>query len=128
MSKMMLKGIDSDDYIVIFPFDTVVIQYNGDDEYIECLGIPNGSTVEDLMDIDHDNKVAIADLKCRTYDELVVQLDLHNLLFAVNDVNEHDGIKNKTDAEKNNIIRELRQENRKLKQKLKGLKMFLDKE
>ena len=114
MSKMMLKGYtdDTDDMCVMFPFDAIIFMYNEQNTYIDGFSVPSGDRV---------------DLKCKEYDELVVQLDLHDLWFEACDVYVDD-IKEKGNHEKDAIIRKLRLENKKLKQKLEDLKKFLDKE
>lgn len=125
MSKMMLKGY-TDDMCVMFPFDAIIFMYNEQNTYIDGFSVPSGDRVDVLLS-NNGSKVYIEDLKCKEYDELVVQLDLHDLWFEASDVYVDD-VKEKSNHEKDAIIRKLRLENKKLKQKLEGLKKFLDKE
>lgn len=126
MSKMMLKGLNSDDMCIMFPFDTIIFMYNDQNTCIDNFFVPSGDRVDRLLS-NNSSEVYIQDLKCKEYDELLVQLDLYGLWFEASDVYVDD-VKDKGNHEKDAIIRKLRLENKKLKQKLEGLKKFLDKE
>ena len=134
MSTSYIVGYTPDNTKVITLFSSLSFIYDNDyRDYIKYFGEPSGDYIQRLESID-GSTIDILELKCKSYEELLVQMDMCNLLHNIEIPNEIYTIDAKTDnalkkktrelAEKN---MQLAEENRQLKLKLKRLKNLIDK-
>lgn len=132
------KTEDENGYRIIMPFSTVNFAYDDDeDKYIYSFITVSGEECTSLEAVD-GSYVKIIDLKCKSYEELLVQMDLHNLwhIASTKEVYQDDNSLGKTTSislkqKIKQLSIENRQfsiENRQLKLKLKQLKILLNNE
>ena len=125
MSTSYIVGYTSDNEKIITLFSSLAFIYDDDIEYIKCFGTQSGDSIERLESID-GLTIKISDLKCRSYEEVLVQMDLHNLLHGKDIPDEICTTGTKTDSALKKKIKELAEENKQLKLKLKQLKNLID--
>ena len=116
----------SDDSKVITLFSSLAFIYDGDNKYIESFGAQSGDNVDRLESID-GMTIEISALKCKSYEEVRVQMDVYNLLHGKDMPDEICTIDKKTDGALKKKVKELAEENRQLRLKLKQLKNLIDK-
>lgn len=116
----------TDSLKIITTFSSLSFIYDNDNEYIQYFGTQSGDTVNSLESIDNLT-IKISDLKCKSYEELLVQMDVHNLLHGMEIPDEICTTDTKIDNVLKNKVKVLTKENMQLKLKLKQLKNLLDK-
>lgn len=126
MNTPYIVGYTVDNVKVITLFSSLAFIYDDDDEYIEWFGAQSGDNIDRLESID-GTTVEISDLKCKSYEEVLVQMDLHDLLHNKEIPDEICTIDAKTDSALKKKVKELTEENRHLRLKLKQLKNLIDK-
>ena len=126
MNNPYIIGYIADDLKVITTFSSLSFIYDDDNEYIQYFGTQSGDNIERLESID-SLTIEISDLKCKSYEELLVQMDVHNLLHGMDIPDDICTIGTKTDYALKKKVKELAEENRQLKLKLKQLKNLIDK-
>jgi hypothetical protein len=126
MNNPYIVGYTRDDDKVITLFSSLAFIYDEDNEYIECFGAQSGDNLDRLESID-GLTIEISDLRCKSYEDVLVQMDLYNLLHGKEMPNEICATDVKTDNALKKQVKELVEENRQLKLKLKQLKNLIDK-
>ena len=126
------KTENENGYRIIMPFSTVNFAYDDDeDKYIYSFITVSGEECTSLEAVD-GSYVRIIDLECKSYEELLVQMDLHNLwhIASNKEVYQDDNSLGKTTSitALKQKIKQLSSENRQLKLKLKQLKTLLNNE
>lgn len=126
MNNPYIVGYTRDDDKVITLFSSLAFIYDGDNEYIESFGAQSGDNVDRLESID-GMTIEISALKCKSYEEVLVQMDVYNLLHGMEMPDEICTTSTKTDIALKKKAKELAEENRQLRLKLKQLKNLIDK-
>ena len=126
MNSPYVVGYTRGDDKVITLFSSLMFIYNEDNEYIECFGASSGDNLDRLVSID-GLTIEISDLRCKSYEDVLVQMDLYNLLHGKKMPDEICAIDVKTDNALKKQVKELVEENKQLKLKLKQLKNLIDK-
>lgn len=121
----MLIGISDDDVHIITSFNTLTFEYDKDNVYIIRFGTPSGDYLTAVETCDGE-EIKIDSLKCKTYNELCVMLDLHNV-FIYSQLNVSSSSKCSISEKKLMCkVERLEQENLELKMKLQKVKEFLN--
>ena len=126
MSAPYIVGYTADNEKVITLFSSLAFIYDDDLEYIGYFGVQSGDNIERLESID-GLIIEIPTLKCKSYEELLVQMDVYNLLHGKDIPDEICTTGIKTDSALKKKVKVLTEENRRLKLKLKQLKNLIDK-
>lgn len=126
MSNPYIVGYTCDGGKVITLFSSLSFIYDDDNEYIELFGAQSGDNIDRLESID-GLTIEISVLKCKSYEEVLVQMDVYNLLHGIEIPDEICTASTKTDNALKKKVKELAEENRQLKLKLKQLKNLIDK-
>lgn len=126
MNTPYIVGYTVDNVKVITLFSSLAFIYDEDDEYIEWFGAQSGDNINRLESID-GLTIEISALKCKSYEEVLVQMDVCNLLHGNEMPNEMCTTGAKTDSALKKKVKELAEENRQLRLKLKQLKNLIDK-
>lgn len=126
MSNSYIIGHTTDDLKVITIFSSLTLIYDDNNEYIKYFGAQSGDTIERLESID-GCIIEILSLKCKSYEEMLVQMDVCNLLHGMEIPDEICTTDTKIDNVLKNKVKVLTEENTQLKLKLKQLKNLLDK-
>jgi hypothetical protein len=126
MNSPYVVGYTRGDDKVITLFSSLAFIYNEDNEYIECFGVSSGDNLDRLVSID-GLTIEISDLRCKSYEDVLVQMDLYNLLHGKKMPNEIYAAAAQTDNLLKKKIKVLAKENKQLKLKLKQLKNLIDK-
>ena len=126
MNIPYIKVIDKeDDRIMISSLQNVVLTYGNDDddvdvdcfEGINSIELTNGGRYFTLISCIGE-QIDISSMKCFSYEEFLIELDLHNCLFNL-DIE-------KTIKSDDSITKlKLMKENAKLKRQLESIKKFL---
>lgn len=122
MSNPYIVGYTLDKVKVITLFSSSAFIYDDDNEYIRYFGAQSGDNIDKLESID-GSIIEISALKCKSYEDVLVQMDLYNLLHGKE-------IPDKictTSTMMKKQIKKLVEENKQLKLKLNQLKILLDK-
>lgn len=125
MSNPYIVGYTRDDEKVITLFSSLSFIYDEDNKYIEYFGAQSGDNIDRLESID-GMVIDILDLKCESYEEVLVQMDVCNLLRGQEILDENCTTDIMIDSTLKKKVKELAEENKKLKLKLKQLKNFID--
>lgn len=126
MNNPYIIGCTTDDLKVIAIFSSLTLIYDDNNEYIKYFGAQSGDTIERLESID-GCITEILSLKCKSYEEMLVQMDVYNLLHGMEIPDEICTTDTKIDNVLKNKVKVLTKENMQLKLKLKQLKNLLDK-
>ena len=126
MNTPYIVGYTVDNVKVITLFSSLAFIYDEDDEYIKWFGAQSGDNINRLESID-GLTIEISALKCKSYEEVLVQMDVCNLLHGNEMPNEMRTTGAKTDSALKKKVKELAEENRQLRLKLKQLKNLIDK-
>ena len=121
-----IVGYTNDNVKVITLFSSLAFIYDDSDEYIEWFGAQSGDNIDRLESID-GLTIEISALKCKSYEEVLVQMDVYNLLHGKDMPDEICITDKKTDSALKKKVKELAEENRQLRLKLKQLKNLIDK-
>ena len=81
MNAPYIVGYTNDNAKVITLFSSLAFIYNDGDEYIEWFGAQSGDNIDRLESID-GLTIEISALKCKSYEEVLVQMDVYNLLHG----------------------------------------------
>lgn len=111
---------------VITLFSSLAFIYDEDNEYIEYFGAQSGDNIDRLESVD-GMAIDILDLKCKSYEDVLIQMDLHDLLHGKEMPDEICATSTTTDNALKKQVKKLAEENKKLKLKLKQLKNLIDK-
>ena len=125
MSTPYIAGYTLEDERIITLFSSLSFIYDDDNEYIEYFGAESGDNVDILESID-GLTVEISNLKCKLYEDVLVQMDMCNLLHGMDILNEICTTGTKTNDALKKKVKELAEENKQLKLKLKQLKNLID--
>lgn len=125
MSAPYIVGYTTDNEKVITLFSSLAFIYDDDLEYIGYFGAQSGDNIDRLESID-GLTIEIPTLKCKSYEEVLVQMDVYNLLHGKDIPDEICTTGTKTDSALKKKIKELAEENKQLKLKLKQLKNLID--
>ena len=125
MNNSYIVGYTSDNAKVITPFSSLSLIYDDDNEYIAYFGDQSGDNLDRLESID-GMIIEISALKCKSYEEVLVQMDVYNLWHGKEIPNEICTTSTKTDNALKKQVKELAEENKQLKLKLKQLKTIID--
>lgn len=127
MNTPYIVGYTRDDNEkVITLFSSLAFIYDEDNKYIEYFGAQSGDNIDRLESVD-GMTVEILDLKCKSYEDVLIQMDLHDLLHGNEMPDEMCTTGAKTDYALKKKVKELDEENRQLRLKLKQLKNLIDK-
>ena len=126
MNNPYIVGYTRDDDKVITLFSSLAFIYDGDNKYIESFGAQSGDNVDRLESID-GMTIEISALKCKSYEEVLVQMDVYNLWHGMEMPDEICTASTKTDIALKKKVKELAEENKQLRLKLKQLKNLIDK-
>ena len=126
MSNPYIVGYTRDDEKVIALFSSLLFVYDDDNKYIEYFGMLSGDSIDRIESID-GMTIDILDLKCKSYEDVLVQMDLCNLLRGQEMPDEICTTDIKIDNVLKKKVKALAKENKKLKLKLKQLKSLIDK-
>lgn len=126
MNNSYIVGYTADNAKIITIFSSLAFIYDDDNEYIEYFGTQSGDSIERLESID-GMCINILDLKCTSYEEVLVEMDVRNLLHGNKISDEVCATCTKTDNALKKKVKELVEENKQLKLKLKQLKILIDK-
>ena len=126
MNNPYAVGYTRDDDKVITLFSSLAFIYDEDNKYIECFGASSGDNLDRLESID-GLTIEISVLRCKSYEDVLVQMDLYNLLHGKEMPDEICTASTKTDNALKKQVKELVEENKQLKLKLKQLKNLIDK-
>lgn len=125
MNSPYIVGYTCDDNKVITPFSSLAFIYDEDNKYIEYFGAQSGDNIDKLESVD-GLTIVIPTLKCKSYEEVLVQMDLHNLLHGYEMPDEICTKGTKIDGALKKKVKELAEENKQLELKLKQLKNLID--
>lgn len=128
MNNPYIVGYTRDDEKIITLFSSLSFIYDNDNKCIMYFGAQSGDNIKRLESID-GSIIEISSLKCKSYEEVLVQMDMHNILhdmeipgeICTTDIK----INNKINNSLKKKVKELTEENRQLKLKLKQLKKIL---
>ena len=127
MINQYIVGYNTNDNVkVITLFSSLSFIYDDDNEYIEFFGAQSGDNIDRLESID-GMTIEISALKCKSYEEVLVQMDVYNLWHGMEMPNEIYTAGTKTYSALKKKVKELAEENRQLRLKLKQLKNLIDK-
>ena len=127
MNTPYIVGYTRDNVKVTVQFSSLIFIYDDDyNKYIEYFGASYGDSINRLESID-GMIVKILDLKCQSYEDVLIQMDLHDLLHGKEMPDEICTTGAKTNSTLKKKVKELAEENKQLKLKLKQLKTLIDK-
>ena len=125
MSIPYIVGYTLEDEKVITLFSSLAFIYDDDNEYIKYFVAQSGDIINRLESI-NGSTIEISNLKCKLYEDVLVQMDMCNLLHGMDILNEICTTGTKTNDALKKKVKELAEENKQLKLKLKQLKNLID--
>lgn len=126
MNNLYIVGYTTDNTKIITIFSSLSFIYDNDNEYIEYFATQSGDNIDRLASI-NGSSINISNLKCKSYEEVLVEMDVRNLLHGNEISDEICTTSTKTDNALKKKVKELAEENKQLKLKLKQLKILIDK-
>ena len=125
MSTPYIVGYTLEDEKIITLFSSLSFTYDDDNEYIMYFIAQSGDIINRLESI-NGSTIEISNLKCKLYEDVLVQMDMCNLLHGMDILNEICTTGTKTNDALKKKVKELAEENKQLKLKLKQLKNLID--
>lgn len=125
MNMPVIKAVNDDDNIIISLLQNVTLLYNNDEDDsfqgITHFGLNDGSECPIVMSCAGE-RIEVSNLRCFSYEDLIIALDLHNCLFNIDIEKTIESCRKSSQPDQ---LEKLLRENAKLKKQLETIKKLL---